>query len=77
MSATLLGACTTSSVVPVTRTPDPSLLKACVDPVLSDPDTATDNDFAADMTALAQAYVACKARHNALVQFEQAGNAHR
>lgn len=68
----LLAACSTSSVVPVTRTPDPSLLRECVDPILANPDTATDNDFAADMLNLAQAYEACKQQNHSIIQFEQA-----
>lgn len=64
-------------MVPVTRTPDPSLLKECVDPALSDPDTATDNDFAADLLSLANAYEACKQQNHSIIQFEQAGHAAR
>ena len=70
---TLLAACATPSVVPVSRRPDPSLLQPCVDPVLSDPETASDNDFGADMVRLNEAYLACKARHQSLIDFEKAG----
>lgn len=61
-------------MVPVSRHPDAGLLEPCVDPVLSNPDTATDNDFAADQVRLADAYLACKVRHQKLIDFEKAGN---
>lgn len=72
LCVTQLAACTSSSVIPVARHPDPSLLLPCDPPVLSDPETATDNDFAADMLRLGEAYVACSARHDSLVKFEKA-----
>lgn len=71
LCATLLAGCAGSSPIPVDRTPDAELLRECLDPILSNPDTATDNDFAADMLHLAQAYEACKERHHNLIQFEQ------
>jgi hypothetical protein len=56
----------------VSRTPDASLLLPCVDPVLvADPETASDNDIAAERLRVAQAYLACKRRHQDLVTFVQ------
>jgi hypothetical protein len=60
--------------VPVPRHPDASLLLPCVDPVLvEDPDTASDNDVAAERIRVAEAYLACKRRHADLVTFETGG----
>lgn len=47
-------------------TPSAALLLPCADPVLPDPDTATDNQFAAGYLALGKAYVDCKRRHEDL-----------
>lgn len=72
--ATLLTACANSSSVPVARKPDASLLLPCQDPTLvADPDTATDNDVAAERIRVGQAYLACKQRHADLVTFEKGG----
>ncbi|UYN96573.1 MAG: hypothetical protein KIT25_06470 [Enhydrobacter sp.] len=52
------------------RRPDASLLQPCADPVLvGDPDSASDNDIAAERLRVAQAYLACKRRHGDLVVF--------
>ena len=72
--ALLLAACASSSPVPLSRQPDPSLLMPCVDPVLAEnPDGASDNDIAAERIRVAQAYLACKGRHDDLVVFVKAG----
>lgn len=72
--AMLLAACTSYSAVPVERTPDASLLLPCVDPVLvTDPDTASDNEVTAERIRVAEAYLACKRRHADLVSFINAG----
>jgi hypothetical protein len=72
--AMLLAACTSSSAVPVSRQPDASLLLPCRDPVLvEDPDTASDNDVAAERIRVAEAYLACRQRHADLVTFVKAG----
>ena len=56
--------------VPVARQPDASLLLPCQDPALvDDPDTATDNEVAAERIRVAEAYLACKRRHADLVTF--------
>lgn len=69
----LLAACASSSPVPLNRQPDPSLLMPCVDPVLTpNPDAATDNDIAAERIRVAQAYLACKGRHEDLAAFVRA-----
>ena len=74
--AMLLAACSSSShPVPVPRQPDASLLLPCQDPQLvGDPDTATDNEVAAERIRVAEAYLACKRRHADLTTFVQAGN---
>jgi hypothetical protein len=55
--------------------PDASLLLPCRDPVLvDDPDTASDNDVAAERIRVAEAYLACKRRQADLVTFVTAGN---
>ena len=73
--AMLLTACASSSTVPVARMPDASLLLPCQDPQLvDDPDTATDNEVAAERIRVAEAYLACKRRHTDLATFVQAGN---
>jgi hypothetical protein len=70
----LLTACGTSSRVAAPRSPDPALLLPCVDPALvPDPDSATDNDIAIERVRVAEAYVACKRRHQDLVTFEKGG----
>ena len=72
--AMLLAACTTYSAVPVPRQPDASLLLPCRDPALvPDPDSATDNDVAAERIRVAEAYLACKQRHADLVTFINGG----
>jgi len=38
-----------------------------------DPDTATDNDVAAERIRVAEAYLACKQRHDDLVTFVKGG----
>lgn len=66
----LLAACATSSSVPVARQPDASLLLPCQDPALvDDPDSATDNEVAAERIRVAEAYLACKQRHADLATF--------
>ena len=68
--AMLLAACTSFSSVPVSRQPDASLLLPCADPELvRDPETATDNEVAAERIRVAEAYLACKQRHADLVAF--------
>lgn len=68
--AILLAGCTSYSAVPVSRQPDASLLLPCRDPALvPDPETATDNDVAAERIRVAEAYLACKQRHADLVIF--------
>lgn len=60
--------------MPVSRHPDASLLLSCVDPVLvADPDNATDNDIAAERLRVAEAYLACKRRHQDLATFVRGG----
>ena len=72
--AMLLAACTSFSAVPVARQPDASLLLPCRDPALvPDPETATDNDIAAERIRVAEAYLACKRRHADLVTFVNGG----
>lgn len=57
-------------MVPVSRQPDASLLLPCRDPALvPDPETASDNDIAAERIRVAEAYLACKRRHADLVTF--------
>ena len=68
--ATLLAACASSSGTAPNRQPDASLLLPCADPELvADPDSATDNDVAAERIRVAEAYLACKQRHADLVRF--------
>ena len=72
--AMLLAACTSFSPVPVSRQPDASLLLPCQDPVLvADPETASDNEVAAERIRVAEAYLACRQRHRDLVTFVTAG----
>jgi hypothetical protein len=72
--AMLLAACTSYSAIPVPRQPDASLLLPCRDPELvPDPDTATDNEIAAERVRVAEAYLACKRRHADLVIFVKDG----
>ena len=74
--AMLLAACATYSSVPVARMPDASLLLPCQDPALvDDPDTANDNEVAAERIRVTEAYLACKRRHADLVTFVKAGDA--
>jgi hypothetical protein len=55
--------------------PDASLLLPCVDPALvDDPDTASDNEVAAERVRVAEAYLACKQRHTDLVTFVRGGD---
>jgi hypothetical protein len=67
----LLAACSSSShPIAVDRRPDASLLLPCVDPVLvADPETASDNDVAAERIRLGEAYLAWKRRQADLVTF--------
>ncbi|MBS0524306.1 MAG: hypothetical protein JSS04_11805 [Proteobacteria bacterium] len=61
--------------MPVARRPDASLLLPCRDPALvDDPETATDNEVAAERIRVAAAYLACKQRHADLVTFVKAGD---
>jgi hypothetical protein len=54
--------------------PDASLLLPCRDPQLvADPDTATDNEVAAERIRVAEAYLACKRRQGDLATFVKAG----
>ena len=56
------------------RQPDASLLLPCQDPALvDDPDTASDNEVAAERIRVAEAYLACKQRHADLATFVKAG----
>jgi hypothetical protein len=58
----------------VARQPDASLLLPCADPELvPDPDTATDNEVAAERIRVAEAYLACKQRYADLVTFVKGG----
>jgi hypothetical protein len=65
--------------VPVQRSPDPSLLLPCVDPLIlanpDDPGPAFDNAFAGDAIRTRQAYEECKQRQADLVKFEVGGGA--
>jgi hypothetical protein len=66
----LLAACASFSSVPVSRQPDASLLLPCVDPLLvQDPDSASDNEIAAERIRVAEAYLACKQRQADLAVF--------
>ena len=57
------------------RQPDASLLLPCQDPQLvDDPETATDNEVAAERIRVAEAYLACKRRHADLVNFVKGGD---
>ena len=72
--ALLPAACASSSPVPLSRQPDPSLLLPCVDPLLvDDPDTASDNEIAAERLRVAAAYLACKRRQQDLAAFVRGG----
>ena len=52
------------------RQPDASLLLPCRDPQLvPDPETASDNEVAAERIRVAEAYLACRQRHADLVTF--------
>jgi hypothetical protein len=58
----------------VARQPDASLLLPCQDPALvDDPETATDNEVAAERLRVAEAYLACKQRHADLATFVRGG----
>jgi hypothetical protein len=58
----------------VDRQPDASLLLSCQDPALvADPETATDNEVAAERIRVAEAYLACKRRHADLATFITGG----
>lgn len=54
-------------MVAAPRSPDAGLLAPCDDPVLST--GSTDNDFAADLILLDEAYQACKQRQANLAKF--------
>jgi hypothetical protein len=59
----------------VARRPDASLLLPCQDPALADdPDSATDNEIAAERIRVAEAYLACRRRHADLVTFVKGGD---
>ena len=71
--ALLLTACG-RSLVAVPRLPDPSLLEPCSDPLLlDDPETASDNEIAAERLRVAAAYLACKRRQQDLAAFVRGG----
>ena len=54
--------------------PDASLLLPCQDPALvNDPDTATDNEVAAERIRVAEAYLACKQKQADLATFVKGG----
>ena len=58
--------------------PDASLLLPCQDPQLvADPDSATDNEVAAERIRVAEAYLTCKRRHADLVTFVKAARPQR
>ena len=68
----LAGCASFSRLIPVLvdRQPDASLLGPCVDPVLvDDPETASDNEIAAERLRVAEAYLACKQRQADLAAF--------
>ena len=70
--AGLLGACGSPVDRPVVVRPQPGagLLLPCVDPVLiSNPDTATDNDIALERVRVAEAYVNCRQRQADLAKW--------
>jgi hypothetical protein len=70
LCAMLCAGCARLSL-PVVVTPKPSeaLLLPCRDPMLPDPETATDNQVGAALLDLAKAYADCKQRHASLATF--------
>jgi len=66
-----LAACSTVQAVPTPGHIDANLLQPCAKPTLV-ADPQSDNDFAEDFIAVSQAYVACAARHQALIDAEKA-----
>jgi hypothetical protein len=71
----LLAACTSFSAVPVPRQPDASLLLPCRDPgLVDDPDTASDNDMAAEQIRVVEACLACKQRQGDLATLVKGRN---
>lgn len=70
----LLTACASYSTKLVDRQPDASLMLPCQDPrLVPDPDTATDNDVAAERIRVAEAYLTCKRKHADLATFVRGG----
>lgn len=67
------GGCATSHPKLVDRQPDASLLLPCERPA-PPPERPTDNDVALGWIDAVQKYLACEARHNALVLFVRGGN---
>lgn len=65
---TLLGACASSSAVPVQRSPDASLLLPCERPQATGVNP-TDNEVALAWLDAVQKYLACERRHADLVRF--------
>ncbi len=56
------------------RQADPSLLLPCSDPeLIADPDSASDNEIAAERIRVAEAYVACKQKQASLAAFIAGG----
>src|SRR5262245_25107328 len=71
LCALLLTGCENSST-PVVVKPQPGagLLTECIDPPLvSNPETATDNDIALERVKVAQAYLDCKQKHSDLAKW--------
>lgn len=66
-----LAACSTVQAVPVPGHLDPSLLQECDSPILT-ASPSSDNDFATDFYAFAEAFVACRDRHHATISAERA-----
>ena len=73
LSATLLTGCgALSHPKLVDRQPDSSLLLSC-EPPAPPPEKPTDNDVALGWIDAVQKYLACDARHSALVEFVRGG----
>lgn len=68
------GGCSTSHPKLVDRQPDASLLLSCERPA-PPPERPTDNDVALGWIDAVQKYLACEARHAALVEFVKGGPA--
>ena len=58
--------------VPTPRSPDPSLLQPCERPQPTG-DLPSDNEIAVAWLDAVEKYLACEARHDALVKFEKEG----